>query len=200
MLKSSAYPPLDSLVDLACRDGVDIRPTLLRVLTDLYVQKPAHSADEEAQYIELALGLIDASTSRPAPSWRRGLRPTRLLPPRSWPGCPSPPRRRPRHARPDRDQTGAAERPRRNVLCRRHRRTPADIDQSRRRGRGNGTQAGAGHERSHPPSRSRGAQAQRRANSPAFSNARSASAGRWPSAPRAIRPASRWWSPPARSV
>jgi hypothetical protein len=60
MLKSSAYPPLDSLVDLACRDGVDIRPTLLRVLTDLYVQKPTHTADEETQYVELALGLIAA--------------------------------------------------------------------------------------------------------------------------------------------
>jgi hypothetical protein len=56
----SAYPPLDGLVDLACRDGVDIRPTLLRVLTDLYVQKPAHSAEEETQYVELARGLIDA--------------------------------------------------------------------------------------------------------------------------------------------
>ena len=60
MAKFTAYPPLDGLVDLACRDGVDIRPTLLRVLTDLYVQKPKHSADEEAQYVELALGLIDA--------------------------------------------------------------------------------------------------------------------------------------------
>jgi hypothetical protein len=60
MMKSSAYPPLDGLVDLACRDGVDIRPTLLRVLTDLYVQKPTHSADEETQYVELALGLIEA--------------------------------------------------------------------------------------------------------------------------------------------
>jgi hypothetical protein len=60
MAKSSAYPPLDSLVDLACRDGVDIRPTLLRVLTDLYVQKPVHSAEEETQYVELARGLIDA--------------------------------------------------------------------------------------------------------------------------------------------
>jgi hypothetical protein len=59
MTKSSAYPPFDGLVDLACRDGVDIRPTLLRVLTDLYVQKPTHSADEEIQYVELALGLID---------------------------------------------------------------------------------------------------------------------------------------------
>jgi len=59
-MAKSAYPPLDGLVDLACRDGVDIRPTLLRVLTDLYVQKPAHSAEEETQYVELARGLIDA--------------------------------------------------------------------------------------------------------------------------------------------
>ena len=58
-MKSSAYPTLDGLFDLACRDGVDIRPTLLRVLTDLYVQKPAHSAEEETQYVELALGLIE---------------------------------------------------------------------------------------------------------------------------------------------
>ena len=60
MRKSFASPTLDSLVDLACRDGVDIRPTLLRVSTDLYVQKSTHSADEEVQYTELALGLIDA--------------------------------------------------------------------------------------------------------------------------------------------
>ena len=60
MAKSSANPPLDSLVDLACRDGVDIRPTLLRVITDLYVQKPVHSAEEVTQFVELARGLIDA--------------------------------------------------------------------------------------------------------------------------------------------
>ena len=61
MTKSSSLPPtLDGLFDLACRDGVEIRPTLLRVLTDLYVQKPTHSAEEEAQYVELALGLIEA--------------------------------------------------------------------------------------------------------------------------------------------
>jgi hypothetical protein len=60
MIKSPAYPPLDGLVDLACRDGIDIRPTLLRVLTDLYVQKPTHSAEEETQYVELALGLVEA--------------------------------------------------------------------------------------------------------------------------------------------
>src|SRR5580704_2585476 len=60
MPKPPNYPPLDSLVDLACRDGVDIRPTLLRVATDLYIQKPTHSAAEETQYVELALGLIEA--------------------------------------------------------------------------------------------------------------------------------------------
>ncbi len=60
MVKSSASSPLDSLVDLACRDGVDIRPTLLRVITDLYVQVPTHTAEEETQYVELALGLIGA--------------------------------------------------------------------------------------------------------------------------------------------
>jgi len=59
MKKQLVNSPIDALVDLACRDGVDVRPTLLRVLTDLYVQKPTHSADEETQYLELALGLID---------------------------------------------------------------------------------------------------------------------------------------------
>jgi hypothetical protein len=60
MVKPSSSNPLDSLVDLACLDGVDIRPTLLRVLTDLYVQKPVHSPEEETQFVELALGLVDA--------------------------------------------------------------------------------------------------------------------------------------------
>ncbi len=60
MARFSPHPSLDGLVDLACRDGVDIRPTLLRVLTDLYVQKPAHTAQEQTQYVELALGLINA--------------------------------------------------------------------------------------------------------------------------------------------
>ena len=59
MPKASPPPPIDGLLDLACRDGVDIRPTLLRVVTDLYVQKPSHTADEETQYIELATGLVD---------------------------------------------------------------------------------------------------------------------------------------------
>jgi uncharacterized protein (DUF2336 family) len=60
MAKPSACVPVDSLVDLACRDGVDVRPTLARVLTDLYVQRPSHSGEEELQYVELVLGLIDS--------------------------------------------------------------------------------------------------------------------------------------------
>ena len=60
MSKRPADPRLNGLFDLALRDGVDVRPTLLRVLTDLYVQKPFHTPEEETQYVELATGLIDA--------------------------------------------------------------------------------------------------------------------------------------------
>jgi hypothetical protein len=41
------FPGFDGLMTLSRREGVDIRPTLLRVLTDLYVQTSAHSDDEE---------------------------------------------------------------------------------------------------------------------------------------------------------
>lgn len=75
MPSASAFAPLDSLLDLACRDGVDIRPTLLRVLTDLYVQKPSHTAEEQTQYVELARGLIgsvDAPTRATVAARLRG--------------------------------------------------------------------------------------------------------------------------------
>ena len=49
----------DGLLALSRREGVDIRPTLLRVLTDLYVQTRSHSRDEEQQFAELASRLID---------------------------------------------------------------------------------------------------------------------------------------------
>lgn len=57
---SAIFPKLEGLDSLARRDGVDIRPTLIRVLTDLYVQKPTHGAEEERHYTELALRLIDS--------------------------------------------------------------------------------------------------------------------------------------------
>ena len=56
----SIFPKLDGLDSLARRDGVDIRPTLVRVLTDLYVQKPTHTSEEERRYTELVLRLIDS--------------------------------------------------------------------------------------------------------------------------------------------
>lgn len=51
---------LEGLTDIGLRGGVDMRPTLLRVLTDLYVQKLAHTAEEDHHYAELALRLLDS--------------------------------------------------------------------------------------------------------------------------------------------
>jgi hypothetical protein len=53
------FPGFDGLMTLSRREGVDIRPTLLRVLTDLYVQASAHTDDEERQFVELTSRLID---------------------------------------------------------------------------------------------------------------------------------------------
>jgi len=56
-------PPLfsgfDGLMNLSRREGVDIRPTLLRVLADLYVQASTHSEEEARQFVELTSRLID---------------------------------------------------------------------------------------------------------------------------------------------
>jgi hypothetical protein len=53
------FPGFDGLLMLSRRDGVDIRPTLLRVLTDLYVQTNTHSTEEEQHFVELTSRLID---------------------------------------------------------------------------------------------------------------------------------------------
>src|SRR5690606_2575195 len=52
-------PAHSGFARLADRTGLDIRPTLLRVLTDLYVLKPAHTDEEERHYVELATRLLD---------------------------------------------------------------------------------------------------------------------------------------------
>src|SRR5215510_15137478 len=59
MSQPPLFPSFDGLMHLAKREGVDIRPTLLRVLTDLYVQSPGHSVEEQQHYVELASRLID---------------------------------------------------------------------------------------------------------------------------------------------
>lgn len=58
-MTKSLFPGFDGLMSLSRREGVDVRPTLLRVLTDLYVQKSTHSEDEQRQFVELATRLID---------------------------------------------------------------------------------------------------------------------------------------------
>src|SRR6266702_4511933 len=52
-------PELNGLVKLSDRNGIDIRPTLLRVVTDLYLQKPVHTEEESQRYERLALKLIE---------------------------------------------------------------------------------------------------------------------------------------------
>ncbi len=59
VMKMPTLSSLNGLADIGLRSGVDMRPTLIRVLTDLYVQKLAHTADEERHYTELALRLLD---------------------------------------------------------------------------------------------------------------------------------------------
>ena len=58
-MTKSLFPGFDGLMTLSRREGVDVRPTLLRVLTDLYVQANTHSEDEQRQFSELATRLID---------------------------------------------------------------------------------------------------------------------------------------------
>lgn len=55
----TTFPGFDGLMTLSRREGVDIRPTLLRVLTDLYVQNISHTVEEEQQFVELTSRLID---------------------------------------------------------------------------------------------------------------------------------------------
>jgi hypothetical protein len=57
MVKFSTPHGLEGLFDLD-RKGVDIRPTLLRVLTDQYLQSPVHTPDDVRHYTELAMRLL----------------------------------------------------------------------------------------------------------------------------------------------
>jgi hypothetical protein len=58
---ASAFPGLEDLVDFGHGNEIDMRPTLLRVLTDLYLQRPSHSPEDERYYTELVLRLIEAT-------------------------------------------------------------------------------------------------------------------------------------------
>jgi uncharacterized protein (DUF2336 family) len=58
---SSPHSGIEGLVELARSDRVELRPVLLRVLTDLYVQEPAHGPAERARYAELAVRFLESA-------------------------------------------------------------------------------------------------------------------------------------------
>jgi uncharacterized protein (DUF2336 family) len=60
-MESASLWRLDLLARFDVPSNHDARPTLLRVLTELYVQRPTHTADEERHYTELALRLLDTA-------------------------------------------------------------------------------------------------------------------------------------------
>jgi uncharacterized protein (DUF2336 family) len=51
-------PELQGLLAIAREEGLDMKPVLLRVLTDLYVSAPVHSPEEVAQFREIAGTMI----------------------------------------------------------------------------------------------------------------------------------------------
>lgn len=57
-MHSWTNPTFDGLLDLAQHDGVDIRPTLLRVVTDGFMQNANPAPEETRQYTELAIRLL----------------------------------------------------------------------------------------------------------------------------------------------
>jgi hypothetical protein len=62
-MESASRLGLHHLARMGMPGESDRRAALLRVLTELYVQKPAHTADEERHYTELALRLLDKADS-----------------------------------------------------------------------------------------------------------------------------------------
>lgn len=56
---SQSVSELETILGLKKPDGADVQAGLLRTLTDLYIQKPSHSLEEERHFTELALRLIE---------------------------------------------------------------------------------------------------------------------------------------------
>jgi uncharacterized protein (DUF2336 family) len=55
----SPHSSIQGLIELARRDGVDMRPALLRAITDLFVLEPTHTPADRARFAELACRLLD---------------------------------------------------------------------------------------------------------------------------------------------
>lgn len=61
MKPPAAFADLEDVLDLGDGNGIDMRPILLRVLTDLYLQRATHTPEDEHYYTELVLRLIEAA-------------------------------------------------------------------------------------------------------------------------------------------
>jgi hypothetical protein len=61
MTAAAAFAGLEGLPDLVDGNATDMGASLLRILTDLYLQRPIHTPEDEHYYTELALRLIDAA-------------------------------------------------------------------------------------------------------------------------------------------
>jgi hypothetical protein len=57
----AAFAGLEHRPDLGDANDIDMQTMLLRMLTDLYLQRPTHTPEDEHYYTELALRLIDAA-------------------------------------------------------------------------------------------------------------------------------------------
>jgi uncharacterized protein (DUF2336 family) len=78
---SAFHHSIQGLVELARQNAGDIRPMLLRVLADLYVQEPSHPPSGQARFAELACRLLDGVDAA-----TRAAVATRLA---SYPGTPA---------------------------------------------------------------------------------------------------------------
>jgi len=61
MTAAAAFAGLEGLLDLVDGNATNMCASLLRTLTDLYLQRPIHTPEDEHYYTELALRLIDAA-------------------------------------------------------------------------------------------------------------------------------------------
>jgi len=61
MRAPAGFAGLEDLLGMPAADNTDLCASLLRALTDLYLQRPIHTPEDDHYYTELALRLIDAS-------------------------------------------------------------------------------------------------------------------------------------------
>src|SRR5262245_65443018 len=61
ILAPAGFPGLEDLLGTTSDDSKDRCASLLRALTDLYLQRPVHTLEDDHYYTELALRLIDSA-------------------------------------------------------------------------------------------------------------------------------------------